>query len=260
MTTNLSTYKVGISLRGDLDVAKKYKIKIFQLMTQDTSDGSIIWKPKDIEKLRNIEGVKLYSHAMFKIVLGRYFPTVKLFCEHYKYLCEMGFDGYVIHIPANIEMDYCVEFVKKMFKLAKAEIGGLKPVRVYFEHVPSEMYSLSANMVKLANKLKSANLALPIGLCIDTCHMYVSGVSPVSRLAMTSYIADIESAGLPYIIHLNDSVGDESTFVDRHDTLGNKIWKDDKSGLSYIKSLSCDKIIELADPEPSLALLCSVVL
>jgi deoxyribonuclease-4 len=250
---------IGIALhKGDVP-PKKFGIKTFQLMTQNTKDGTLIWTPDDVAELRRVHGdsIKLYSHAMFKIVLGRYFPTMDYFCEHYKYLCHLGFHGYVVHIPANIEMDYCVEFIKKMFKRAKAKVDS-PSVRVYFEHVPSEMYSLSRNMAKFGRMLKSANLVLPVGLCIDTCHLYVSGVSLEDRDSAARYFAEIETSGLPYFIHLNDSVGDYLSFVDRHGTLGTNIWLEDKSGLKYIKSLDCDKIIELSDSVPSLELLSEI--
>lgn len=227
---------------------------VFQLMTQDTKTGDIIWKPDDINALRRKYGhdIRLYSHAMFKVVLGRHYPTFNIFAEHYSYLCQMKFYGYIVHIPANIDMDYCIKFVKKLFKsVAKPQ----HKVRVFFEHVPSEIYSKASKMAEFGRRLKSANLPLPVGLCIDTCHMYASGVSPASSSDIASYIREIETSGLPYIIHLNDSIGEEGSFIDRHGELGTKIWLNDKSGLKYIKRLDCDKIIELADPSSSLALM-----
>jgi len=167
----------------------------------------------------------------------------------------MKFYGYIVHIPANIDMDYCIDFIKKLFKHTLRNANPQHKVKVFFEHVPSEIYGKAAKMAEFGRKLKSANLPLPVGLCIDTCHMYASGISLASHNAAASYIREIETSGLPYIIHLNDSIGDEGSFIDRHAELGTKIWLNDKSGLEYIKHLSCDKIIELADPSSSLTVL-----
>jgi hypothetical protein len=230
---------------------------VLQLMTQDTKTGDVIWKPKDINALRRKYGhsLRLYSHAMFKVVLGKYYPTFSVFAEHYVYLCQMKFYGYIVHIPPNIDMDYCIEFVKKLFKFTVRSANLQHKVRVFFEHIPSEVYGKASKMAEFGRKLKSANLPLPVGLCIDTCHMYASGISPTNSSDVARYIREIETAGLPYIIHLNDSIGDEGSFIDRHAELGTKIWLNDRSGLQYIKQLDCDKIIELADPLPSLTLM-----
>lgn len=252
---------VGIALHGisddEMNILKKYNIDTVQIMSQHTGDGSIIWTPEMINHLRSVvPNVKIYSHAMFKIVLGKYYPTTDIFTEHYKYLCKMGVHGYVVHIPSNIEMNYCVEFVAKLFKKTYQNLGDVKPTtRVYFEHVPSEIYSVANNMVKLGSKLKEKNLLLPVGLCIDTCHLYVSGISLESKTSAGNYIRTVELVGIPLLIHFNDSQGEFSSFIDRHAQLGTKIWLNDKSGMKYISNTEHDKILELANPVSSLELL-----
>jgi endonuclease IV len=128
---------------------------------------------------------------------------------------------------------------------------------VYFEHVPSEYYSV--NMHIFGQKLKAAcgslNLDIPVGLCIDTCHLYASGISFADTETVRHYMLDIQNVGLPILIHLNDSVGDFGSFIDRHDVLGAKIWKEVNSGLKFIKNTPFPKILEIANCRSSLELL-----
>lgn len=247
---------VGIAIHdiNDVDCNNDGSPHIFQLMTQSTETAKILWDPTSLKRLRlRCPQAKLYAHAMFKMVIGKGY-TIHLFREHYKYLCEQHFHGYVVHIPANIEVNYCVGEIKRLLKSAAKHLGST-PARttVYFEHVPSEYYS--ENMHVFGEKLRDAKVDLPVGLCIDTCHLYASGISLSSIESARNYITQIENVGLPLLIHLNDSIGDLGSFVDRHAELGTKIWKDDKSGLKYIKNTTHDKIIELADPKSSLELL-----
>lgn len=254
---NSNASRLGIAVHDLADVTPE--IKIYQLMTQSTKTGEIMWTPELIKQLRRVSpNAKLYSHAMFKVVIGKGY-TIHIFREHYLYLCQQRFHGYVVHIPANMEVNYCIAEIAKLLKSVEKHIRGKvqhMPI-VYFEHVPSEYYSVHMREfgIKLNEMIQQERISIPVGLCIDTCHLYVSGISLADAETARNYITDIEETRLPILIHLNDSVGDFGSFIDRHDELGAKIWKDDKSGLKYIKNITHDKILELANSQQSLELL-----
>jgi len=249
----------GIAVHDLEDVTPE--IVVYQLMTQSTKTAEIIWDHESIKELRHkCPNARLYSHAMFKIVLGKGY-TIYLFREHYLYLCKEQFQGYVVHIPANMEVDYCIAEIKRLLKSTEKFINANARIThmpiVYFEHIPSEYYSANMHVFgkKLRSMVKNSNISIPVGLCIDTCHLYVSGISLASANTAREYMTEIESVGLPILMHLNDSVNELGSFNDRHGELGSKIWKDDKSGLRYLKNTTYDKIIELGEAQSSIALL-----
>lgn len=254
--------RIGISLHPNWDkdeqLIEDFNIKSFQIMTHDTKSGKILWTPESINGLRMMVGdnISIYAHSVFKVVLGKSY-THHIFAEHFGYVCDNGLTGYVVHIPANMEVNFCVSTIVKLLKTVHSKLNRKNYPTVYFEHVPSEYYSENMHIFGrlLRKKVRSANLVIPVGLCIDTCHLYASGISFEDKETVRYYMLNIESARLPILIHLNDSVGDFASFIDRHDVLGAKIWKEDKSGLKFIKNTPYPKILEIADCKTSLELL-----
>lgn len=64
---------------------------------------------------------------------------------------------------------------------------------------------------------------IPIGVCIDTCHIFVAGYDIRTSEGWEKTLAEFDRIiGLPflYAFHLNDSVKDLGSRVDRHQPLG----------------------------------------
>jgi deoxyribonuclease-4 len=62
-----------------------------------------------------------------------------------------------------------------------------------------------------------------VGVCIDTCHAYVSGYDVKSAEGFSETFRKFEEIiGIGYLrgIHLNDTKKDFGTRVDRHDSIG----------------------------------------
>lgn len=247
---------VGINIVNN-DLAKlmadKFgKFPCMQIFSHDTQSSKPVWLPNDIKLLR-LYAKRIYSHSSFKIVIGKPYSNI-LFAEHYEYLAKLRIDGFIVHLPSNMPAEDCVEYITKMFKHASKLIGQNSDflTTVYFEHVPSEIYSKAANMAKFAKLLADSKPILPVGICIDTCHVYASGVKITSAEDVQLYFEQLRYVNMPILIHLNDSIGEFGSFVDHHGNLGSKIWKDDKSGLAALVAMKHDKIIELKDCLPSL--------
>jgi hypothetical protein len=251
---------VGLALHSPAveeydSLIKKNKIRVFQIMTHSTKTGEIIWKPEDIKELRKkYPGCRIYVHSTFKVVIGRPYSVV-LFREHYNYVCKLKLDGYIVHIPRNIEINFCMDFIAKMLK--NKYIYPNHKSTIYFEHLPSEYYS--SNMNVFAEKLKERKLELPVGICIDTCHIFSSGLRITTAQEVLDYMINLEEVNIPILIHLNDSKGECGSFVDIHAPLGTQIWEHDHSGLRKFMQIPYDKILELADCTSSVELLSQLI-
>jgi deoxyribonuclease-4 len=62
-----------------------------------------------------------------------------------------------------------------------------------------------------------------LGICLDTCHLFVSGVDVTDRQALDALLADVDrKLGLDRlrVLHANDSKAPLGSNRDRHDNIG----------------------------------------
>jgi len=77
--------------------------------------------------------------------------------------------------------------------------------------------------LKAIRDLVSERLPFPVGYCLDTCHLYVSGFDVVTQKGLDKVVADVERVlGLEHVpvIHTNDSKGEFASRLDRHANIG----------------------------------------
>jgi endonuclease IV len=58
-------------------------------------------------------------------------------------------------------------------------------------------------------------------------------------------ITSIERAGFPILVHLNDSIGELGSLIDRHAPIGYQIWRYNLEPLYLLLAKPWDAIIEL---------------
>jgi deoxyribonuclease-4 len=62
-----------------------------------------------------------------------------------------------------------------------------------------------------------------LGICLDSCHLYVSGVDVTDRTTLDVLLDDVDSSiGLDRLraLHVNDSLGELGSNRDRHANIG----------------------------------------
>lgn len=77
--------------------------------------------------------------------------------------------------------------------------------------------------LKAIRDLAGPKLPYPVGYCLDTCHLYVSGFDVSTQAGLDQTVADAgRILGLEHIpvIHTNDSKGAFSSKLDRHANIG----------------------------------------
>src|SRR5262249_24516680 len=83
--------------------------------------------------------------------------------------------------------------------------------------------SVGCTFEDLAYILMKVGTALPIGICIDTCHIFVYGYDIRTAQDWTKTLQTFDkTVGLHYLyaFHLNDSVKELNSKRDRHASLG----------------------------------------
>lgn len=150
--------------------------------------------------------------------------------------------GFIIHIP-NKEANIISERVNELnFAQYKT------PIFLENEVTKLHNYNTPTQLAELINSCNSVNV------CVDTCHLFATGVELASEDNMKYFIETLLSNlddSKKLLIHLNDSTDKLGSFKDSHNKsyFGMTIWKDDLSGLKWLidfcNSNSIDMIMEV---------------
>lgn len=257
----MPTNPPGIAISGDIDSAVSdylsllgCEVPAIQVFTHDTKTRKRVITEEACARLRELSA-RIYVHTTFNCSLTM--PhSAKLFGEQYLTACELEAHGVVVHIPNGEEDNpkFWASMRKYLTAAAKSSVEGRRVPVIYLENVMSDRWndpSAFATLIRRVQTLaKKIGCKVPIGACIDTCHLYVCGKALDSREVAKEYFAAF--GGISVLVHLNDSVQAFGSHLDRHGQFGENLWKEEDGGLRYILALKHDTIIELKDPSPSL--------
>jgi len=96
--------------------------------------------------------------------------------------------------------------------------------RLLLETTAGQGTSVGHTFEQLDYILERTHRKIPIGVCIDTCHIFVAGYDIRTKAGWEQTLQTFDEViGLEHLygFHLNDSMKDFGSRVDRHATLGN---------------------------------------
>lgn len=115
-------------------------------------------------------------------------------------------------------LDKIVEALLSFEKLA-----GQGSTRLLFETTAGQGTVLGASFEEIGYLIDRTKDVLPIGVCIDTCHIFVAGYDIHTRQGVEKVLKEFdEKVGLEYLyaFHLNDAQKGCGSKLDRHADLG----------------------------------------
>ncbi len=110
--------------------------------------------------------------------------------------------------------------------------------RLLFEMTAGQGSAVGYTFEEIAYLIQGTKDKIPVGVCIDTCHIFVAGYDLRTSEACDKTIAEFDRiVGLKwlYAFHINDSKKELGSRVDRHEQLG-----DGKIGIECFKWLMND--------------------
>lgn len=134
-----------------------------------------------------------------------------------KIMSELGIKFYVIH-PGSSSTLNGVERVKKAISLI---LDTTKEVTILVENLSGERNDVGKNLSELAELVEG--FGGRVGLCLDTCHLFASGIDLRDKEQLQSFFDDLESRRLTekvVMMHANDSKKGLSSGIDRHEHIG----------------------------------------
>lgn len=111
--------------------------------------------------------------------------------------------------------------VQSLEKIAKVAEKG--PTRLLFEATAGQGSCVGYSFEQLGYLVKHLHQKLPIGVCIDTCHIFAAGYDIRTKETLEKTLDEFDDkVGLKHLFafHLNDSIKPLGSRVDRHASLG----------------------------------------
>lgn len=172
-------------------------------------------------------------------------PFARMNIQKQLALCDkMKAAGFVIHIPNESVADIVAELANINLKNFETpiylETKASNPAK-------SKNYELPKNLDALFSAVAGRDFGDRVGHCVDTAHLWSSGLSTSSRSEAVQYFSElsriagghlwnkIHGGNNGLIIHLNDAVNAFANGKDEHALLGKGlIWGQDKGGIKAI--------------------------
>ena len=211
--------------------------KCFQIFVAGPTSWNWSVKQDQIPSLREFverSGINLYVHCRYtdNLFSSAVKPQTQAFIKKELKLCsEIGARGFVVHL-----YKYGVKQVVDSLKALDLPEGSTK---IMLENPAiNPMHALYNDPKTLYGVYQAAKDAgINVGVCVDTCHTFSSGVHFSKLDEMKEFFTDLIKfiPAEDLLIHLNDSKAGVGTGIDRHATLGcGKIWDKDKTSLKWL--------------------------
>lgn len=217
-----------------LDEGEEIGATTIQLFTSNQKQ----WKGRAIseeERDRFLERKKstgiqvVMSHDSYLINLGAPDPIIlsksrKAFREELERCHFLEIDYLNFHPGAytTSSLEECLDTIVESL-LEIAPIAKKGKTRLLFETTAGQGSCVGYLFEQLGYLVKKTHSHLPIGVCIDTCHIFAAGYDITSKKGWDHTLDEFEKhIGLKYLkaFHLNDSKHPLGSRKDRHENLG----------------------------------------
>ena len=97
------------------------------------------------------------------------------------------------------------------------------PVRILLENMAGQKNSIGGKFEEIRLLLGKLEPKGSFGVCLDTCHIFASGIDLRKKRDVEKMLSDFDSTvGLKQLklLHLNDSKGELNSRIDRHEHIG----------------------------------------
>ncbi len=190
-----------------------------------TDEMIVLWE----ETLKATGLKKIMSHGSYLINLGSPKPDLLENSQHAFrqeidrcHKLKLAFLNFHPGAATESTADQCLDqIIKSLMKFEK--LCGKGSTRLLLEATAGQGTSVGHEFVHLGTIIKAVKGVIPIGVCIDTCHIFVAGYDIRTDKAWEQTLNEFEDAiGLEhlYAFHLNDSLKPFCSRRDRHAHLG----------------------------------------
>lgn len=169
------------------------------------------------------------SHDSYLINLGA--PNLEILIKSRKAFRDEIERCHLLKIPflnfhpgafTTSSLEECIEAIIQSL-LEVEDLVSQGPTKLLLEATAGQGTCVGHRFEHLAAIIQGVSHRIPIGVCIDTCHIFVAGYDIRTEEGWKKTLQEFDQiVGLDYLsaFHLNDSVKDFGSKVDRHADIG----------------------------------------
>lgn len=191
-------------------------------------DADAIEKFRDTLKSTGLQ--KIMSHDSYLINMGSPREEVleksrKAFAEEIRRCLALGITYLNFHPGAALDEDpqQCLDLIVESLLLAEKELQNNDTLTLVLETTAGQGSNVGWQFEQLSYIIGKVKSRLPIGVCIDTCHIFAAGYDVRTTKTWEQTLDTFDAIiGKEYLVafHLNDSLKGLGSRVDRHRPLG----------------------------------------
>jgi deoxyribonuclease-4 len=169
------------------------------------------------------------SHDSYLINLGspdeaNLQKSRQAFAEEAKRCVQLGISYLNFHPGAALKEDRqkCLDLIVESMLEIEPIIDG-SSTRLILEMTAGQGSAVGHRFEEIAYIINKTHKKIPVGVCIDTCHIFVAGYDIRTPEAWNTTLQEFDRViGLKYLnaFHINDSMKELGSRVDRHAPLG----------------------------------------
>ena len=218
--------------------------------------------PENLERLKErraeagIGGV--LCHALYLVNLASpkddfYEKSVTAMCNTVDVGCAIEAEGVVFHIGSHLGagmdagLERVVEAMKKILDLCSETTWLL------MENSAGAGGTIGRSVEELALVFDRLDGHPRLGVCLDSCHLYVSGCDVTDEAALDAVLDELDgSIGLERLraLHVNDAKTPLGSNLDRHDNVGEGLMGDQLGVfLGHPKLQGLPAVLEVPGPD-----------
>lgn len=242
-------------LLGSVEEALSYGANTFMFYTgapQNTNrsmiNDELTYQAYELMKKAQIDLSKVIIHAPYIVNLGnleKFDFSVNFLKEELRRASLLGIKNVVLHPGAYVGYDK-KDSINSIIRGLNLILDNELDVTICLETMAGKGTEIGTCLEDIKTIIKGVKFKNKIGICLDTCHLFDSGVD-ISKFDEYLDLLDRE-IGLEYVkcIHINDSKNECGTHKDRHENIGlGKIGFDTLINIIYNERLkNIPKILE----------------
>ena len=232
---------ISIAKSFDLSVDRAKNLSCDYLQIFPCSPRS--WKPfnysddlinKFNSKLKKSSINSVFIHGIYLINLGSKDQklignSIQSLSDSLHLQAKINAKGVIIH-PGSAVNNKKDDSIKSIVAISKKLLSKNNKYKFIFESSAGAGETIGSSLKDLQIIYRSINLPAQTGFCLDSCHMFASGIDITDINKFESEIISTIGFNKIDVIHLNDSQYDFNSNKDRHADIG-----EGKIGLDNLK-------------------------
>jgi deoxyribonuclease IV len=187
--------------------------------------------PADLERFRDRRaetGLAALVHALYLVNLatpddGMYSKSVTTMRSTVDTACAIEADAVVFHVGSHLGAGFDAGLERVVPALAQVLDRCSGATWLLMENTAGAGGTIGRSLDELAVIFDALGAHERLGICLDSCHLYASGVDVTDRAALDALLDELDTRiGLDRLraLHANDSKAPLGSNRDRHDNIG----------------------------------------